>query len=254
MKTSLCTHVSEAAPIGRSIVSKAARHSGGGWRRAGAAWPPLAAASASFGGVIESLLPFGGTGFRNTYIYLRLDGGPAPVDGEDLAGHVAARVARQVQQRAVELALAAVAPHRRAAGDPLVAALLGEHVLGHLALEPARGDRVDPDPLARPLRAELAGQVDDPALRRGVARLRDLADAAQAEDRGDVDDRAALGGVEHRARGALGERERRDEVHGEHLAEALDRLVEGGLGGDPAGGGGQPVGPAAAVAWGSHDG
>src|SRR3954447_17917657 len=126
-----------------------------------------------------------------------LHGGPPAVDGEDLAGDVAAGVAGEEQQGAVELALLAVAPHRRAARDPLVAALLGEHVARHLALEPPGGERVDPDALARPLRAELAGEVYDPALRGGVPGLGDLAHAAQAEDRRDVDDRAAVVAVEH---------------------------------------------------------
>ena len=49
------------------------------------------------------------------------DRGPAAVDAEDLAGHEAARVAREEEQRAVELVLVAAAAHRRALAHPAFA-------------------------------------------------------------------------------------------------------------------------------------
>src|SRR5450755_2471680 len=139
MNRLLWTHDSEIAVIGRSIASN-------GWRQSGV--------------IVVNFLS---------------DRGPAAIDGEDLVGHVAAGVAGQEQQGAVKLPFAPSPAQRRASRHPLLApALLGEHVLGHLRLEPPRGQRVDPDPLARPLRRQLAGQGDYPSLRSGVSSLRDL--------------------------------------------------------------------------------
>src|SRR5450755_2191397 len=116
MNRLLWTHDSEIAVIGRSIASN-------GWRQSGV--------------IVVNFLS---------------DRGPAAIDGEDMAGHVAAGVADQEQQGAVKLPFTAAPGQRRASLHPLLApALFGEHVLGHLRLEPPRGQRVDPDPPAPPL-------------------------------------------------------------------------------------------------------
>src|SRR3546814_2107542 len=65
-------------------------------------------------------------------------------------------------------------------------------LVGHLAGEEARRDRVDPDALAtRPLLGEVAGQAVEAGLARGVGRLGEPG-SGEAQDRADVDDRTAL--------------------------------------------------------------
>src|SRR3546814_18033435 len=89
-----------------------------------------------------------------------------------------------------ELVLLAAAAHGAVLGHVAGGALVVEHDLGHLGGEPARGDRVDPDALAGPLRSELAGEVHDCALRCAVRRLLDRGRGHESEHGGDVHDRA----------------------------------------------------------------
>jgi hypothetical protein len=58
MKTSLCTHDSDAAPIGRSTVSNAMRQSGGDGRLDAGLPPSPFAEDSAFGGVIAVRVPF----------------------------------------------------------------------------------------------------------------------------------------------------------------------------------------------------
>ena len=106
------------------------------------------------------------------------------------------------------------------------ALLVGPHLGGHLAREPARRDGVHPHALAGPLDGQLAGEVDDRALRRGVARLLDRRRRHQPEDRRHVDDRARPL-HEHLATDELAQQEQRVEVHVDHPAELVDGLVLG---------------------------
>ena len=81
------------------------------------------------------------------------------VDGERLAGHVAARVAGEEDQRGGQLLGVADA----AGDDPLELALhvLLAELVAHLRLEEAGRERVDADPLAaRPLLGEVAREPD----------------------------------------------------------------------------------------------
>ena len=72
--------------------------------------------------------------------------------------------------------------------DQLLAARRLPEGAVHLGLDIAGADRVDADAVARPFHGERARQMDEPGLRRVVGRH--LADRAQAQDRGDVDDAA----------------------------------------------------------------
>ena len=101
----------------------------------------------------------------------------ATVDGDHAAGHEAAGLRRQQQQRAVEMLGLADAPLRDALDQPLAAGRLPE-VAVHLGLDVAGADRVDPDVVARPLHGQRARQMDQAGLRGVVGRH--LADGAQA--------------------------------------------------------------------------
>lgn len=116
----------------------------------------------------------------------------------------------------------ALPPHRYTPSDPVVTALLCEHVGGHFGLEPAGSEEpVYPDSLAGPLGRQLTREVDDAAFRRGVAGLRDRPDADKAENRRDVDDRPRIPAGQHGVGGALGECEWRDEIDLQDAKELL---------------------------------
>ena len=101
---------------------------------------------------------------------------------------------------------------------------IGLHPVGHLGREPSGAEGVDPDPLARPLQRQLAGEVDDGALAGGVVRLLDGRGADMAEHRGDVDDRPPAG-RDHRRRAQLGEVPDGGDVDLHRPAERVERLV-----------------------------
>src|SRR3954447_13189399 len=63
---------------------------------------------------------------------------PAAVDGEDRPGRVRRSIGRQVEQRAVELGELARTAHRRVPPYEGAPTLVVEHLLCHLAEEPAR--------------------------------------------------------------------------------------------------------------------
>ena len=156
-------------------------------------------------------------------------GRPSAVDEQGLARDEARRVAREVQQRPVELVLVPRPPHRRVAPQPLGSALVVEHLGGHLAVEPSGSDRVHAHAPPGPLRGELPGHVDHATLRRGVGGLRQDADAHGPEHRGDVHDAAAVG-VDHVLRDPPGETEGAGEIDAEHAVELVVALLQGRLG------------------------
>jgi hypothetical protein len=84
----------------------------------------------------------------------------------------------------------------------------------------ARGDAVDPDPVAAELLRERPGERDDRALARHV--VEQERDAAKRRARRDVDDRAAAPLAHRRDGGAAGQEHRRDvDVH--HLLPFPER-------------------------------
>src|SRR3984893_3598804 len=94
--------------------------------------------------------------------------GPSAIDGDRLAGDVAAQAAGQQQEHAVELVQPSGATDRRVSAHVLGALVAPQELTGEIALEPSWRDGIDPDAVAGPLAAELAGQSDDPRLRCGV--------------------------------------------------------------------------------------
>src|SRR3954453_11368548 len=95
--------------------------------------------------------------------------GPASLDSEDLAGDVAAGVAGEKEQGAVQLVQLAGTAHGCVAADPRHRALVGEHLGRHLGLEPARSEGVDPYAAPRPLGSQVTGQADHARLARRIA-------------------------------------------------------------------------------------
>src|SRR5262245_15171420 len=104
---------------------------------------------------------------------------PSAVVAEDLARDEARRVARQVDDKSLELVGLALPAHRRPREDRGVEARdrlrrrdgapLGAQTR---ALVPARGDGVGADAVARVLRSELTREAHHAGLRRGVVRSR----------------------------------------------------------------------------------
>ena len=171
----------------------------------------------------------------------------ASVDAEHGSGDEAAAGAEQEQHGVVQLAGTAAASERRPRQQEVRKLLrVIAQLRIHLGGEETRRHGVHADPVAAPLRRELAGQADDAGLGGNVGRVRDLPDRAQAHDRGDVDDRAATS-VSHPLRGQARERERRDEVEIEDAGEVSGRGAQGGRAGAGAGVVDQAVEPARAA-------
>ena len=90
--------------------------------------------------------------------------GEPAVDDQRVAGHEAAGVGGQEQQRARELVRIADASLRRRLAHPAMERVDAEDRPGHLAREPSRRDGVDADPAVRPAAREIAREVDDRAF------------------------------------------------------------------------------------------
>src|SRR5260370_1250728 len=120
------------------------------------------------------------------------------VTGSPCSGPIASP--RAVASSAAAPALRGLAP------DPGLTAVIGEHVGGQLAREPAGGDGVDAHPAPRPLGSQLAGEVDEPSLAGGVAGLGYLSGTDHAQHRRHVDD-APAPGRQHVPGGQLGQHE-----------------------------------------------
>ncbi|MPM73764.1 hypothetical protein SDC9_120746 [bioreactor metagenome] len=136
------------------------------------------------------------------------DGDEAAVDDQVGAGGVGRGVRQQIDDRAGELVRVAH-PLERDHFGPDLAPVLAD-VAGHLRVDVARADRVDPDAERGPLHGERLRQVHDAGLG-GVVRglpLRNVDD--RGGHRRGVDDVAAL---------AL-----RDEVAGERLRDEEDAV------------------------------
>src|SRR5438105_8751963 len=117
----------------------------------------------------------------------------AAVDHDGCAGQEAAGVGSQQQQRAVEVALLAEPPGRDLPGDlralfsQKLAVDLGDHIAGR--------NRIDPHAPEGELERQRLGELDDTGLGNAIADQA-LVDA-EAENRRDIDDRAALLGGDH---------------------------------------------------------
>ena len=156
--------------------------------------------------------------------YQHLTRRPASVDHERVAGHETAGTTGEQEERAVQLVLAAHPGHRRVLLDEADRAWVGVHPCRHLGEEPARAQRVDADALARPLKRELAGEVDHRALAGGVVRLLHRRRPDEAEHRGHVDDAAATR-LHHVCASELAEVPDRRDVHLHRRAERVERLL-----------------------------
>jgi hypothetical protein len=131
-----------------------------------------------------------------------------------------------LQRRALQVVVVADAP-QRCLRRQLVGAVLGDHALGHLAREEARRQRVDGDAIGAPLARQCAREVDDRALAGAVGDELDVDRAAQAGDRGDVDDAPLAprdhAGLAHR----LAHQEDAADVEVHHLVPGFQRVVFG---------------------------
>src|SRR5699024_5668106 len=145
-----------------------------------------------------------------------------------LSGDEAARVAGEQQKGTVEFVETTHAPHGGVALEPAHGVLAGEHLLGLLAGEPPRCDRVDPNPALRPLGPELTGEVGNTALGRAAGGPRQRPGAGEPQDRGDVDDRSTP--FPHGTGRQHAHLEGGGQVHVESASEILDRVLQGGYG------------------------
>src|SRR5216683_2112858 len=107
-----------------------------------------------------------------------------------LPGGVVGRTRREVDDRALEVLVAADPAERDGAREPVTPAL--DDRARHLAREPSRRDRVHVDLVSAPLDRQVAREVDESALARVVRdRIEHLGHrAAQSRDGGDIDDLA----------------------------------------------------------------
>src|SRR5207247_7750968 len=113
------------------------------------------------------------------------------VHREDLPGDVVGGTRCEIDDRPLEILVAADPAKRDGARKPVAPAL--DDRARHLAREPSRRDRVYVDLVSAPFDREVAGEVDESALARVVRdRVEHLGHrAAQPRDGGDVDDLAA---------------------------------------------------------------
>src|SRR5438876_7782141 len=88
------------------------------------------------------------------------------VHREDLTSDVVGGARGEVDDRALEVLVAADPAERNVAHEPVAPAL--DDRARHLAREPSWGDRVHVDLVATPFDREIAGEVDESALARVV--------------------------------------------------------------------------------------
>src|SRR5437868_805132 len=131
--------------------------------------------------------------------------GHAAVDHQHLAGDVAGVVAHQEAHALADVPAGAFDLQHRGLGA-LGAVGLGHAVaaIDHRRVHRPGADAVDPDPVLAVIDRHRLGESDHRGFRRRVGRQ---AARPERRDRGDVDDCAALGGLDHRRNGMLGQQE-----------------------------------------------
>src|SRR5438270_9237452 len=112
------------------------------------------------------------------------------VDRDDLPGDVVGGTRGEVDDRSLEILVAADPAEWDVAREPVAPAL--DDRARHAAREPSRSDRVHVDLVPAPFDREVAGEVDESALARVVRdRIEHFGHrAAQSGDGGHVDDLA----------------------------------------------------------------
>lgn len=161
---------------------------------------------------------------------------PTAVDDQRVAADVAARPARQVDRRALEVVRAAPSSRGDAGADARQALGVVQQRRVHVRLDVSGGDGVDRDALGRPFICEALGDLAHCALGRRVRRDREA--ALEGEQRGKVDYAAAAAGggrrfeMQHVCAYVSAEREYGIEVDLHDLRRAVStatlRLTSGG--------------------------
>src|ERR1700730_16453437 len=129
----------------------------------------------------------------------------AAVHGQHRAGYIARRLASQKDYRSADFLGPPEPSKRRRAFHPFAIVALGDPALGGLGRNPSGRERVDQDSMAGPFDRELAGEIEQPGLGRGVRREPVNRTGDGSVDRNHVDDAAGTFGLDKAAGDALRE-------------------------------------------------